>query len=418
MNAVLGIRRPRVARVGTSITLNTILRTQVSILADDGFSVACVCDDDEWTQAIRDVGVEVRPIGMGRRPGPLRGLAWGASFYRLLRRERFDVVHTHNAFHGLVGRPVARLARTPVVAQTIHNWWYLEPRGSVRARVYTMLERLAARFCDAVFFINSDDYRRAIDERIVPVRKCHLVGNGIDTASFALKLEQASRLRERAALGLGDSELVFTMVARLEWPKDHATLLHAFAFLRAERDDVSLVLAGQGLEEERVRGLAGALGLGSSVLFTGHVAEVPGLLAASDALVLSSGYEGFGRCLVEGMVAGIPVVGSDVPGIRDVISDGRTGLLVPPGDVRALFRALRRLAREPELRAALGEAGREEALARFDERDAVLRIADVYRSLLARADGARRSRAPVSIPHAADSGLLASDSSNSDHASP
>jgi glycosyltransferase involved in cell wall biosynthesis len=381
----------RIARIGTSITLNTVLRTQISILGRSGFSVACICDDDEWTSELRRLGVEVLPLGMGRRPGPLRALLWGMRLYRLLRNERFDVVHTHNAFHGLVGRPIARLARAPVVTQTIHNWWYLEPRGALRPRAYALLEKLAARFCDAVFFINSDDYARAVEEGLVPARKCYLVGNGIDTTGFSACVGRASRERERSELGLRDGDIAFTMVARLEWPKDHDTLLRAFARLRAERDDVTLVLAGQGLEEGRVRRLTYELGVAPSVRFTGHCADVPGLLAASDVAVLSSGYEGFGRCLVEGMVAGLPVVGSDVPGIRDVIDDERTGLLVRASDAGALHAALRRLALDARLRSRLGAAGRVEAMTRFDEREAALRIATVYRSLLAGSSGIRRS---------------------------
>jgi glycosyltransferase involved in cell wall biosynthesis len=388
----------RVARVGTSITLNTVLRTQISMMHRDGYSVVCVCDDDRWTQAIRDLGVSVRPLGMGRRPNPLRALAWGARFFRLLRRERFDIVHTHNAFHGLVGRPVARLARTPVVTQTTHNWWYLEPRGSLRARAFAMLETIAAHFSDAVFFQNASDYRRAIDEHIVPEAKCHLIGNGIDTARFSALVSGASRAHQRVAHGLGEREIAIAMVARLEWPKDHDTLLRAFARLCDEREDVTLILTGQGLEEARVRGLARTIGLGAKVRFTGHVSNVAGLLSASDILVLSSGHEGFSRCLVEGMVAGLPVVGSDVPGIRDVIDDGRTGLLVPAADVDALYAALSRLAGDPELRATLGAAGRETALARFDERDAALRIASVYRTLLARTTVARSLESPVEKP--------------------
>jgi glycosyltransferase involved in cell wall biosynthesis len=383
----------RVARVGTSITLNTVLRTQIAILDRSGFSIACVCDDDDWTPALRELDVGVLPLGMGRRPGPLRALVWGARLYRLLRKERFHVVHTHNAFHGLVGRPVARLARAPVVTQTIHNWWYLEPPTSARARTYALLEKIAARFCDAVFFINSDDCARAVDEGIVPAYKCYLVGNGIDVARVAALVERSSRQRERRALDLREGDIAFTMVARLEWPKDHDTLLQAFARLTAERDDVKLVLAGQGLEETRVRDLVRELGIDSSVRFTGHCADVPGLLVASDVVVLSSGYEGFGRCLVEGMVAGKPVIGSDVPGIRDVIDDGRTGLLVAPGDAAALCGALRRLADDGDLRARLGAAGREKAHARFDERDAALRIAAIYRSLLASSNRGREAAA-------------------------
>ena len=242
------------------------------------------------------------------------------------------------------------------MTQTIHNWWYLEPRGALRPRAYALLEKLAARFCDAVFFINSDDCAARSSKGSCP----RASASSSETASTRRDFPPASVARRANANDVSSSCRRRHRLhdgRRLEWPKDHETLLRAFARLRAERDDVTLVLAGQGLEERRVRTLTHELGIAPSVRFTGHCADVPGLLAASDILVLSSGYEGFGRCLVEGMVARLPVVGSDVPGIRDVIDDERTGLLVRASDVGALHAALRRLTLDPGLRSRLGSGG-------------------------------------------------------------
>jgi glycosyltransferase involved in cell wall biosynthesis len=378
---------PRVLRVATAITMNTIMRTQLAFLRDAGLSVVCVCDDDEWAAEIRALGVKVIPLGMGRRPSPLQAAIWGFRFARVIRRERPDIVHLHNAFHGIVGRPIARLAGVPVVVQTIHNWWYLEPEGSLRARVYTRLERFAARFSDAVLFINHDDVRRARELGIVKPARIHFVGNGIDTLAFERRLAAASRREARADLMLEPDDLAITMIARLEHPKDHATLLRAFARLVAEAPNARLVLVGQGLEEERIRDLAASLGIVDATRFVGHAPDVTGLLKASDILVLASHCEGFGRCLVEGMVAGVPVVGSAVAGIRDVIDHERTGLLVAARDVDALYGALGRLAFDAAERARLGEAGHEAAFRDFDESLPAQRVLDLYRTLLAAKSG-------------------------------
>jgi glycosyltransferase involved in cell wall biosynthesis len=374
---------PCVLRVATSITMNTIMRTQLAFLRDAGLSVVCVCDDDEWAAEVRALGVAVIPLGMGRRPNPLQAAIWGYRFARLLRRERPDIVHLHNAFHGIVGRPIARLSGVPVVVQTIHNWWYLEPAGSLRARVYTQLERFAARFSDAVLFINHDDVRRAGELGIVPPERIHFVGNGIDTLALERRLVTASRREARGRLELDHGDLVITMIARLEYPKDHGTLLEAFARLVADVPHARLLVVGQGLEEERIRELASSLDIVDATRFVGHVPDISGLLTASDILVLSSHCEGFGRCLVEGMVAGLPVVGTDVPGIRDVIANEHTGLLVPQGDAGALHAALSRLALDPSERERLGEAGHAVALRDFDEALPAQRALDLYRTLLA-----------------------------------
>jgi glycosyltransferase involved in cell wall biosynthesis len=375
-------QEPRIIRVATSITMNTIMRTQLAFLHNAGLSVACACDDDEWTAEIRALGVKVIPLGMGRRPSPLRGIIWGYRFYRLLARERPDLVHLHNAFHGIIGRPIARLARVPVVVQTVHNWWYLRPEGSLVARLYLLFERFAARFSDAVFFINHDDLRYAHKARIVDPRRTYFIGNGIDTHALGERLAAISREESRFELNLGPQELAITMIARLEYPKDHETLLRAFASLVGEVPRAKLLLAGQGLDEKRVHRLARSLGVTDSTRFMGHVSEVSKVLKASDILVLASHCEGFGRCLVEAMVARVPVVGSDVPGIREVISHEQTGLLVAPRDVGSLHAALRRLVFDPSLRNQLGGAGHEAALRDFDEARPAQRVLDIYRALI------------------------------------
>jgi glycosyltransferase involved in cell wall biosynthesis len=172
------------------------------------------------------------------------------------------------------------------------------------------------------------------------------------------------------------------MIARLEHPKDHETLLRAFASLVGQVPGAKLFLAGQGLDEKRIHRLATSLGVSEHTRFMGHVSDVSQVLKASDILVLASHCEGFGRCLIEGMVARVPVVGSDVPGIRDVISHEQTGLLVAPRDVGSLQAALRRLVFDPSLRKRLGESGHEAALRDFDEALPAQRVLDIYRALI------------------------------------
>jgi glycosyltransferase involved in cell wall biosynthesis len=401
-------RPVRVFRVATSITMNTIMRRQLALLREAGLSVTCVCDEDEWTPAVRALGVRIVPLGMGRRPNVLQVAGWSVRFYRLLRRERPDVVHLHNAFHGFVGRPVARLAGVPVVIQTVHNWWYLEPRSSPRASAYRLCERVAASFCDGVLFINRDDVRRARAERIVPPRKAAFVGNGINTRDLIGRLSQHSREASRRELDLDEDMVAITMIARLELPKDHATLLQAFSRLIVEHPRAKLLLAGQGLDEEKVRELGERLQLGDAVRFLGHVPDVAALLKASDVLVLTSHCEGFGRALVEGMVARLPVVGSDVVGIRDVIRDDETGVLCPPHDPTSLCDALSELATDGEKRARLGAAGYAAAVRNFDESIPAHRTLSVYETLLARPRGARRrARLRIALDDAARVGAHA-----------
>ena len=371
-----------VIRVGTSITLNRVLRTQLKLLRDRGWRVCAVCDEDEWTPALRELGIAHRALGMGRRPGPVALLIWGVRFWRLCRRERPAVVHTHNAFHGLAGRIAARLAGVPIVVQTVHNWYYLESSSGLRARLYVWLERLAARSCDLLLFINRDDVQRAATLRIAPAHKCHFIGNGIDTRALARSLETIDSADARRQLGLARTDAVLAMVARLEPPKDHFTLLDALPSVLERVPHLQVLLAGHGLRSPAVKTRAREVGVTEYVRFLGHRDDVPVILMAADAVVLSSSCEGFGRCLVEAMIAGRPVVGTDVVGIRDVISDGETGLLVPFGDAGALAQALIRVLTKQDGVPEMVRRAHSVATASFDERIVATRVDRVYTELL------------------------------------
>jgi glycosyltransferase involved in cell wall biosynthesis len=373
----------RVIRAGTSVSLNTILRNQLRMLQEMGYDILCVCDEDEWTPALREADLNVYPLGMGRRPGIGALLRWTVRFYRLLRTEQVDIVHTVNAFHGIGGRIAARLAGVPVVVQTVHNWYYLEPPSSRRARVFLRLERFAGRLSDKLLFINHDDFALATERRIVAPGKRAYIGNGIDIAAFQAKLARHDRAGARQALGIAETDRAIAMIARLEAPKDHSTLLCAFAQLQETVPEALLILAGHGLRTEEIKAEAAGLGLGERVRFLGYFADTAAVLRAADLAVLISHHEGFGRVLVEGMVAGLPVIGTNVVGIRDVIAPESTGLLVSPRDPAALAAALHRLLTDRELAERLARNGLVFALEHFDERLPAERVDVIYRELAA-----------------------------------
>lgn len=372
----------RVARVGTSISLNTILRNQLVMLRKMGYDVVCVCDDDEWANCLRDADLTVLPLGMGRRPNFIQLAIWTIRFYRLLRQEPVDIVHTVNAFHGIGGRLAARLAGVPIVIQTVHNWYYLETGTRAKRKLFLTLERLAGLLSDRLLFINRDDYMVATERRIVSSDKRVYIGNGIDVADFQSQLVACDRTTARESLGLAPTDRVVVMVARLEAPKDHSTLLRAFVQLLLKVPDARLVLAGHGLRTEEVKLEAAQLGMTEQVRFLGYCHHVAPVLQAADVAILISHHEGFGRVLVEGMVAGRPVVGSDVVGIRDVVRHGETGLLVPPRNPDALAAALQRLLIDESYAEWLACAGQAFALEQFDERRSAEMVHRVYQELL------------------------------------
>jgi glycosyltransferase involved in cell wall biosynthesis len=227
----------------------------------------------------------------------------------------------------------------------------------------------------------------------VPEERAHLLPHGVDTDQFR-PAEANERDALRRALGLPDG-LLAVYTGRLLRGKGLGTLLAAFAAVALERPDVQLVLVGSGdgqslSVEDELRARASAAPLAGRVVFAGRRERVADWLRACDLFVFPSVFEGLGISLVEALSCGLPAIGSRTGGIVDVIADGRSGVLVPPGDAVALADALRALLADGGRRAAMGRAGRGDMLARFDERDAVAKYRALFSSLAAA--GSRRPR--------------------------
>ena len=393
-------RQPKlVAKIAPSITIYQLLRTHLRDVESAGFEILCVCDDDEWGQRLRDLGYRVAPVGMGRRPSPLAVLVWAMRLYRVLLRERPQVIHTTNAFHGLGARAIGRVARVPVIAHTVHNWFYLQPgeRGSV---LFRFLERVGARLGDVVFFVGTDDFEEAREKRIVSPSRSEYIGDGIDVEGFSAACEASNPREVRHAAGLGQDDIVVTMIARAERPKNHRLFLEAFERVAAHEPRVQALLIGGGAGLPALERLVAASACAGRVHLLGNRDDVAQLLSATDVLVLASAYEAFGRSVVEGMVARVPVIGTNVKGLRHIIEHRRTGLLVEDGDVEALAQAIVDLIHDRELTRRLVAAAHTRALELFDERDVSARVCEAYERLLSRKDG-RRSRGRPDEGHAA-----------------
>ncbi len=377
----------RIAHVATSISLNQVLLGRMRRQRELGHDVTALCPDDEWAVAIREAGFRVVDVPWIRHDLTAAPRA-AARTWAVCRRERFDVVHTHNALPGLLGRPAARLAGQPVIVHTVRAWPLNEPRSLAQRIGMRVMEPIAARACDAILFQNPDDMATWATLPGVPRGRATLVGNGIDVAALDARIDRAARGRIRAELGIPDAAFVAVVVARFETAKGHGHLLDGLrALQRLSGPPVVTLLVGRGEDEDAVRARVAQLGLADSVRFTGYRKDVPDLLVASDVSVLTSLYEGIPRALMESMATGLPVVATDVPGTRTLVVDGRTGLLVRPGDVAGLVDALQRVRADPGLAAELGRAGRRRIERAFDERQVTDRVLAVYEHLRAGVEG-------------------------------
>lgn len=314
---------------------------------------------------------------LGREISPLRDLATLWRLWRLMRAQRPHVVHTHTAKAGIVGRAAAWLAGVPVIVHTFHGHVFHGYFGPAKTRLFILLERLAARLSDRVLTISPALRDELVRYRIAPAAKIAVIPLGLDLAPFATTPRRAGMVRR--ALGLDEATPLVGIVGRLTPIKNHRLFLEAAARLETP---AHFAIVGDGECRHSLEAHAAALGLGARAHFLGWRQDLPAIYSDLDALVIASDNEGTPVSIIEAMAAGAPVVSTAVGGVPDLIDDGQTGLLVPPGDAPALAQALDRLLRDPELARRMAAAARPAALARFSIDRLADDLAALYRTLL------------------------------------
>jgi glycosyltransferase involved in cell wall biosynthesis len=313
----------------------------------------------------------VKPIS------PLKDLFAIFEIWRKLRCLRPQLVAAHTAKAGLIARCAAALAGIPAVF-TPHGWAITDRISNRQGRVFRRVEQLGACMCARI--INVCEYERNLASRngIARAEKLALVHNGIPDVScefFADPEPQPPKL---------------ISIARFEQPKDHRTLLHALS----ELNDLpwSIDLVGDGPLETEVRDLSRKLRLEGRIRFLGVRRDIAPLLARAQLFVLSTRFEAFPYSVLEAMRAGLPIVASDVGGIREAVVSGKMGLLAPAGDAGRLQACLRQLLTKPPLRLEMGAAARDRFLARFTLEPMLAKTCAIYGDVIAEAQGAGQGR--------------------------
>ncbi len=322
---------------------------------------------------VRSAGVRVLSLGRRRTFSPR---AW-AQLWRLLRRERVDVLHAHKFGSNVWGALVGKAARVPVIVAHEHSWAF---EGEPLRR---FLDRhVVGRLADAVVAVSKRDERRMIDDEGMPPRVVRLIPNGIPTLGEA-------HADVRAELGIDRGLPVVGTVTVLRPEKALDVLLEATARLRVREPRVRLLVAGDGPSRPALEALAQRLALGEAVDFLGERRDVPDVLRALDVTVICSDFEGSPLALLEYMAAGKAIVATSVGGIPGIIEDDVHGLLVPPQDAEALAHAIARLLGDEGLRARLGAAASQRQRREFDVDAVVAATEALYDELLSRETGRR-----------------------------
>ena len=297
--------------------------------------------------------------------------------------QRYDLVHCHGFKAGFVGRLGARLAGARAVVVTAHNHVLSrdDTAASKKAR-YRTVERALAGLASRYIAVSDSIRRELVEGYGLAEDAVVTVHNGVDPAPFVAPQD---RVACRAELGLSGDVRAVGLAARFSAQKGLRNLVDAVPALERGDSGIRVVIGGSGPLESELREQATALGLTSVVVWPGHVAEIPRLLAALDVYVSPAETEALGIGLIEAALAGVPTVATRVGGVPEVVLDGETGVLVPPGDPAALAAAVLALLAEPERARSLATAARERALTEFAPERMLDRTLAVYEGAVASA---------------------------------
>ncbi len=343
--------------------------------------VVCALKGDGLIAAeLRERGVRVALL-RGRGKWDPRVMS---RLFRHLRRERPDVLHGFLFRANLLSAVLGRLVGVPVVILSqretpLRTGW-----------LRRLIEQMTTHLADAVTCSSEAARLAAVARAGGPADKYVTIHNGIDLDRF-----EARSVAARAKLGVPDGVPVIGTVSRLDEPiKGLSVLLEAMGRLirQARFRDLRAVIVGDGPAAPMLRERSERLGLARQVVFTGIRRDLPDILAVPDVYVQPSLSEGFGIAIVEAMAAGRPVVATRVGGIPEVVLDGKTGRLVPPGDAAMLATAIQELLQDRQRALEFGTAGRHRAMERFGIESMVEQHARLYQRLVGRAAGSTGTR--------------------------
>jgi len=381
--------RPKVAHITTiDMSLRYLLLNQLRTIQQQGYEVYGISSPGPDVPVIEAACINYIPVAMTRNVTPLADLSSLWQLYRIMRRERFTIVHGHTPKAELLGQLAAHLAGVPIVVDTFRGIYFRQGMHPLWRRLFILMARAAARCADVVLSQSREARQMAVSERICPAEKIKFLGNGIDVQRFDPQtMDPARSAQLRQELGLRSAGPVVGFVGRLVREKGILELLQAAATIQTELPQVRFLIAGP-IDREKPDALTPEIardyGLEAHCIFTGLYPpeRMQDLYALMDLFVLPSHRESFPRSPMEASAMAIPCIVTDIPGCRETVEPGRNGLLVPLGDVPALAKAMLDMLTNPEKARRMGRQGRQMALERFDERLVFARVTAEYARLL------------------------------------
>ncbi len=301
--------------------------------------------------------------GLGRELHPLKDISTLLKLIAIIRRERPDIIHTHTAKAGAVGRLAAVLCGVPILIHTFHGHVFHGYFSPLKTSFFKLIEKLLAAFTTRIIAISPTQKKEIQSILKIPEDKFEVIPLGFNLDKFA-KCRESSTGEFRKTIGATQDDIIITIVGRIVPIKNHALFINVARLLLEKHNNLRFAIVGGGELQDQSEALARQLGISDRVVFAGWRSDIDKVYADTDITVLTSDNEGTPVCLIESLSAGVPVVSTDVGGVKDVVFDGRNGYLAPKGDAEALAAVVEKLIKSPDERARMGINGKVDAAER------------------------------------------------------
>lgn len=367
---------------------NTLLTVEHLSRANYEVHIAAGQDYMDWSERGRSCADALFLFpDLRRNPHPLADIRVLRQLEAFIREQGYDIVHTHNAKAGVVGRIAARRAGAPIVLHSMHllSWQDAHTQAAGPAKralaaaqqqIYLRLERYAAKLSDALIMVCESNRQEAIAAGLAPPEKISTIYSGIEFGRFQRPIDRAVKCRE---LGLDPERPIVGMIGRLSAQKAPLDFVQAAKLALQRRPDAQFILVGDGPQAGEV---AQAVAGEPRIRVLGYRDDVPELYGILDVFALASLWEGLGRALTEAMIMAVPVAATAVNGIPELVLHQETGLLSPPGQPAGLGQNIAWLLEHPAEARAMSQRGQARVLPKFGAAQMVEQIEALYQRLL------------------------------------
>lgn len=372
-------------------TVKHLLLPQIDYLLSQGLSVEISCSPGLEVDQLRQQGYIIHTIQIDRKISPLANFISVYQLVKLLRKEKYDLVHVHTPIAAVIGRIAAKIAGIKNLIYTAHGFPFHDQSPRKQYQFYFTIEKLMATITNLILSQSEEDVKTAQKSRLCSPEKIHYLGNGVDTERFnrAQYLHPSKQSQIRVSLGIPQTaDLLVGTIGRMTRKKGSGYLIEAAAKLLPKFPKLHILVIGGQLStdpepfQEELLEKISILGLEKYVTLTDYRQDTPELLSLLDIFTLPTfTHEGLPRSILEAMSMSLPVVATDIRGCREAIVDGKTGFIIPPQDSNRLADTLEKLLSNPELRHTFGKASRQRIEAEYDERLVFKRLQTAYKDL-------------------------------------